>query len=71
MTQICSHNKPNHNITIKLSQLKIVQLPSKNKRTLVKNLTVVITGLLISTLIEIRAIKKLSSTDGTVNILGQ
>ena len=29
-----SHNKPNHNI--KLSQLKIAQLWSENKRTLVK-----------------------------------
>ena len=34
LTQICSHNKPNHDMTIKLSQLKIAQLRSKNKRTL-------------------------------------
>ena len=34
LTQICSHNKPNHNMAIKLSQQKIAQQRSKNKWTL-------------------------------------
>ena len=34
LTQICSHNQPDHYITIKLSQLKMLQLRSKNKWTI-------------------------------------